>query len=129
MRDTTISVRFHTEVIGMEVVDPIEPTPATRGQAVVLKSPGSSQLPELNWYEPGTRFGTPFSNGEDLDRLAFECDDVSTMVAELELKGVEILVRPLESGAEVGWNEALAKDPNGIWIELVPSRQKVSSAG
>ncbi len=74
------SIRFYTEVLGMKVIQPVESTPPTQGQVVWLRSPGSAQLLELNWYEPGTRFGTPFTNGEDLDHPAFECDDVEGTV-------------------------------------------------
>jgi lactoylglutathione lyase len=117
------SLRFYTEVLGLQVVQPLESTPPTHGQVVVLKSPGSSQLLELNWYDPETRFGTPYTNGEDLDHLGFECDDVPGMVRDLERKGVTVVVRPREIGAEIGWNEAFVKDPNGIWIELIPMKQ------
>ena len=118
------SLRFYTEILGMQVVEPLQPTPPTEGQVVTLRSPGSTQLLELNWYVTGSRFGTPYSNGEDLDHLAFECDDLTSAVGELERRGVEVTVRPKEIGEEVGWNEAFVKDPNGIWIELLQAKRK-----
>jgi len=123
------SIRFYTEILGMQVVEPLQSTPPTQGQVVTLKSPGSSQLLELNWYEPGTRFGTAYSKGEDLDHLAFECDDVQRVVRDLESKGVDVLVRPREIGASMGWNEAFVKDPNGIWVELIPMKEPRASTG
>jgi lactoylglutathione lyase len=123
------SIRFYTEVLGMQIVQPLEATPPTHGQVVVLKSPGSSQLLELNWYELGTRFGMPYANGEDLDHLGFECEDVQGMVRELERKGATVVVRPREIGGEIGWNEAFVKDPNGIWIELIPAKAASTSTG
>jgi len=122
VRDLDESVRFYTELLGMEIVEPVQATPPTHGKVVGLRSPGSSQLLELNWYEPGTRFGAPYLHGEELDHLAFECDDVDRVVRELESKGATIRVRPREIGAELGWNEAFVEDPNGIWIELVPAK-------
>lgn len=118
------SLRFYTEILGMQVVEPLQATPPTEGQVATLRSPGSSQLLELNWYGPGSRFGTPYSNGEDLDHLAFECDDLAEAVRELARRGVEVTVRPKEIGQEAGWNEAFVKDPNGIWIELLQARQQ-----
>jgi catechol 2,3-dioxygenase-like lactoylglutathione lyase family enzyme len=94
------------------------------GQVVTLRSSGSTQLLELNWYVAGSRFGTPCANGGDLDHLAFECDDLPEAVGELERRGVEVTIRPKEIGEEVGWNEAFVKDPNGIWIELLQTRRK-----
>ncbi len=123
VRDMDASIKFYTEVLGMEVVEPLESTPPTEGQAVSLRSPGSSQLLELNWYRPGSRFGTTYTNGEELDHLSFGCEDVAATVALLEGRGVEVLIRPKEIGATVGWNEAFVKDPNGIWIELLTKKK------
>jgi catechol 2,3-dioxygenase-like lactoylglutathione lyase family enzyme len=111
------SIRFYTEILGMEVVSRLEGTLPTWGQVVTLRSPGSGQLLELNWYEPGSRFGPSYANGEELDHLAFECENVSAEVERLQRLGVEVVIRPREIG---GWNEAFAKDPDGIWIELIP---------
>ena len=124
VRDMAESIKFYTEVLGMQIVDPLQSTPQTKGQVVVLRSPGSPQLLELNWYEPESRFGAKFTNGEDLDHLCFECDDVEATVAALQNEGVAVLIRPKEIGAEQGWNEAFVKDPNGIWIELLPRKRK-----
>ena len=122
VKDMTASLRFYTEVLGMEIVDPLQSTPPTDGQAVGLRSPGSAQLLELNWYMPGSRFGPTYANGEELDHLSFECNDLEATVAALEGRGVEILFRPKAIGGEIGWNEAFVKDPNGIWIELLQSK-------
>jgi catechol 2,3-dioxygenase-like lactoylglutathione lyase family enzyme len=121
VRDMAESVRFYIEVLGMEIADPLQSTPQTNGQVVILRSPGSAQLLELNWYEPGSRFGSPYMNGEDLDHLCFECDDVEATVANLQHEGVPVLIRSKEIA---GWNEAFVRDPNGIWIELLPRRRK-----
>ncbi len=124
VRDMAESIRFYTEVLGMEIVEPVQPTPPTRGKVAGLRSPESAQLLELNWYEPGSRFGPPYSNGEELDHLAFECDDVERVVRQLESKGATVRVRPREIGDEIGWTEAFVEDPNGIWIELIPMKMK-----
>jgi lactoylglutathione lyase len=124
VRNMAESIRFYTEALGMQIVQPLESTPPTHGQVVGLRSPGSSQLLELNWYESETRFGSSYTNGEDLDHLGFECEDVQGMVQELERQGAVVLVRPREIG---GWNEAFVKDPNGIWIELIPIKEPRTS--
>jgi lactoylglutathione lyase len=129
VKDMEDSLRFYTEILGMQAVEPLEPTPPTQGKVVTLRSPDSTQLLELNWYEAGSRFGPPYSNGEDLDHLAFECDDLSDAVGELGRRGIEVVVRPKEIGEGIGWNEAFVKDPNGIWIELLQTRRKPSAPG
>ena len=124
VRDMAASIRFYTEILGMEIVEQLQSTAPTKGQVVGLRSPGGSQLLELNWYEPGSRFGLVYSNGEELDHIAFECENVPAAVAELERKGVEVVIRSREIGADMGWNEAFVKDPNGIWIELLPRKKR-----
>ncbi|MGA8275443.1 MAG: VOC family protein [Thermoplasmata archaeon] len=132
VRDMDKSIRFYTEVFGMTVVEHRQVTEPTSGEVVGLRSPGSEQLLELNWYRAGTRFGPPFTNGEDLDHLGFDVDDLDEALLELKGKGVEVIIRPGEIGAEVGWREAFVLDPNGIWIELLqrkPAKPAVSPAG
>ena len=123
VRDIERSLRFYTEILGMEVVDRLESFEPTRGKAVTLRSPGSSQLLELNWYEEGSRFGTAYTNGEELDHLGFEVEDLEDAVKRLEEEGVEVVVRPGTIGGELGWREAFVKDPDGIWIELVQRKK------
>jgi catechol 2,3-dioxygenase-like lactoylglutathione lyase family enzyme len=113
------SIRFYTEVLGMKIVDRRQITEPTSGEVVELQSPSSGQLLELNWYREGTRFGTPYTNGEELDHLAFDVEDLDSALTDLEKKGIKIMVRPGEIGDSIGWRESFILDPNGIWIELL----------
>ncbi len=119
IKDMDESLRFYTEVLGMRVVEQRERTPPTDGEVATLKSPGGDQVLELNWYVEGSRFGPPYINGEELDHLGFDVEDLDAAIADLSQKGVEVLVRPGEIGGIIGWREAFIKDPNGIWIELL----------
>jgi catechol 2,3-dioxygenase-like lactoylglutathione lyase family enzyme len=120
------SVRFYTEFLGMEIVSSLESPSPRQGQVVGLRSPGSAQLLELNWFEPGSRFGSPLTPGEELDHLAFECRNVASVVEHLEPLGVQVVIRPREVD---GWNEACVRDPNGIWIELIPRHERPKLTG
>ena len=113
------SIAFYTEILGMKIVEEREKTPPTEGEVATLKSADSEQLLELNWYKEGSRFGTPYMNGSEVDHLGFDVDNLSEWIRSLEKKGVRILVRPREIGAGTGWNEAFVEDPNGIWIEFL----------
>jgi len=110
------SLRFYTEVLGMIAVEPLEEVGPTKGKVVTLKSPGSEQLLELNAYDEASRFCAPYENGEDLDHLAFEVEDLPGTVDRLRRMGLEVTVEPYSID---GWGEACVKDPNGIWIELL----------
>ena len=116
VKDMDESIRFYAEVMGMEVAEKREKTVPTRGEVVTLKSPNSDQLLELNYYENGSEFYAPYLNGEELDHLAFDVENLESCVSELRRKGIKIIVEPYKIG---GWKEAFIKDPNGIWIELL----------
>ena len=113
------SLAFYTEILKMKLVEKRQKTLPTEGEVATPKSPGSEQLLELNWYREGSRFGTPYTNGSEVDHLAFDVENLGEWVSSLEKKGVKILVRPGEIGAGIGWNEAFIEDPNDIWIELL----------
>src|SRR5439155_12459307 len=68
----------------------------------------------------GSQFGTAYTNGEELDHLGFEVENLQAAVERLEEKGVKVMVRP---GTIGGWREAFVKDPDGIWIELVQRKK------
>ncbi len=112
------SIVFYTEILGMRLVER-ERTPPTEGEVATLKSADSGQTLELNWYKEGSRFGTPYTNGSEVDHLAFDVENLGEWIDSLEKRGVKILVRPREIGVSLGWNEAFIEDPNGIWIEFL----------
>jgi lactoylglutathione lyase len=109
------SIRFYTEVLGMKIDEKRERMEPTKGEVVTLKSSDSTQLLELNFYENDSPFHAPYVNGEDLDHLAFDVENLESVVSDLKRKRIEIIVEPYQIG---GWREAFIKDPNGIWIEL-----------
>ncbi len=115
VKDMEESIKFYTEVLGMELKER-EAAPQTHGESATLKSPGSEQVIELNWYAHGSTYGTSYENGSEIDHLGFAVENLEAWIKELESKGVKILVRPYEIG---GWNEAFIEDPNGIWIEFL----------
>jgi len=110
------SIKFYTEVLGMEIAEERQRTEPTKGEVVTLKSPTSNQLLELNFYKSDSPFYAPYENGEDLDHLAFDVGNLESAISDLRKKGIEIVVEPYSIGE---WSEAFIRDPNGIWIELL----------
>jgi lactoylglutathione lyase len=123
VRNIQESLDFYTKILQMEMVDKLERTEPTKGQVVTLRSRDSAQLLELNYYEEGSQFGSVYKNGEELDHLAFDVDNLLDTVEELRQKGVEIIAEPYSIGQSIGWKEAFVKDPNGIWIELLERKE------
>jgi lactoylglutathione lyase len=113
VKDMHESLQFYTKVFGMKVTS--RGRMLHGGKYVHLKSPGSPQRLELDWYPPRTRFYTKYSRGEELDHLAFRVDDVRDAFRELVRKGASVAVSPADSKG----TEVYVKDPNGIWIELL----------
>src|SRR5439155_19482815 len=78
---------------------------------------------ELNWYPDGSKFfAGPYRNGDELDHIAFECEDVERAYRELQAKGARAGHPPFPEGNS--WL-AYVEDPDGIWIELtgpIPGR-------
>jgi len=108
------SIAFYTGVLEMKLVER-QKTPQTEGEVATLRSADSEQELELNWYKEGTRFGTPYTNGSEVDHLGFDVENMDGWLSSLEKKGIKILLRIREGG----WNEAFIEDPNGIWIEFL----------
>jgi len=115
VRELNPSLKFYTKVLGMKVVG--RGTMPHGGKWVHLRSPGSRQTLELNWYPEGSRFFTKYEEGEELDHLAFVVDDVAKAFEHLVERGAAVAVSPSDSKG----TEVYVKDPDGIWIELLQS--------
>jgi len=113
VKDLKKSLDFYTRVIGMKVVR--KGTMPHGGKWVHLRGKGSKQTLELNWYPKGSRFYTEYTNGEELDHLAFVVSDKRKAFKELVKNGAEIAVGPEDSKG----TELYVKDPNGIWLEIL----------
>lgn len=113
VRDLDRSVAFYTKLLGMKIIG--QGTMPHGGRYVHLRTRGSQQRLELNWYPESSRFYTPYRTGEEMDHLAFVVDDVRKAYRELVRKGVDVAVGP-DDAADT---EVYVKDPDGIWIELL----------
>jgi lactoylglutathione lyase len=110
VRDLDRSIRFYTERFGMELLRRVK-IKETNGEIAELKSPDGDQKLELNWYASRREY----KNGDEVDHLAFEVEDVDAALAELRSQGVEVAMEPFNEGSG---RLAFVKDPDGIWIEL-----------
>ena len=59
----------------------------------------------MNFYENDSPFYAPYVNGEDLDHLAFDVENLESTVSDLKRKNVKIIVEPYQIGARAGWRE------------------------
>jgi lactoylglutathione lyase len=114
VRNLQRSLLFYTRVIGMKIN--MKGKMGHGGVWVELKSSGSSQRLELNYYPPGSKFHEKFKTGSELDHLAFWVKDVDAKYEQLLKKGARKAVEPFPQGK---YRFAFVKDPDGIWIELI----------
>ncbi len=115
VRNIERSISFYRDVLGMRLVRR-QRVPETDGEWAELRSAGSKQMIELNWYPDGSKFFTgPYRNGDELDHIAFACADVERSYRELIAKGARSGHPPFTEGGSM---LAYVEDPDGIWIEL-----------
>ena len=116
VRDMDRAIEFYTQALGMELLDRHR-IPATKGEVAALKSKGSEQLLELNWY-PRRRYRA----GSELDHLAF---DVGDRDVDAEIERLVTLGGTRARAAEVRprYVVGFVKDPDGVWIELFKERK------
>lgn len=115
VRDPERSLAFYRDLLGMQVLRR-EKVAETGGEWIELKSAGSEAILELNWYPEGSRhFPGPYANGDELDHIAFECDDARAAYEGLLKEGARPGLPPFLEGRT--WL-AYVVDPDGIWIEL-----------
>lgn len=116
VRDLDRAITFYTEGLGMELGGRFK-IAATGGENADLRSRGSEQTLELNWY-PRRRYRA----GSELDHLAFDVEDeeVDAVVERLERLGGK-RVRPTD--VQATYDLAFVTDPDGIWIELFRAKK------
>jgi len=109
VRNLKRSIEFYTKTMGMKEIQ--------RGKMqagvifVQLRSKGSPQILELNYYPPGKKFYEEYAQGSELDHLAFWCDDVRKSYEKVLADGATSAVEPWD---ENGYTLAFVKDPDGI---------------
>lgn len=109
------SIRFYTKELEMKLLFKTK-IKETGGRVAWLKSPGSKQLLELNWYPKGYKFG----GRSGLDHLCFLVDDAEKSFAKLSKK----YKGPIKPFSEGSWMLAYVEDPDGNWIEIGQKSKK-----
>jgi lactoylglutathione lyase len=113
VKDMDESIKFYTQVMGMNLTGKsfIE---ATGGEVAGLESESGGHSIELNYYKEGSKYFENYNEGQELDHLAFQVDDLDQSLSEAKKQGYDaVLVVKTEKSR---W--AYIKDPNGIFIEL-----------
>ncbi|MCL4318271.1 MAG: VOC family protein [Candidatus Thermoplasmatota archaeon] len=117
VREIERSVRFYTEGLGLREVHRGKMNHG--GVFIELEDLTSHQRIELNWYPSDSKFNVPYREGEELDHLGFDVDDVHGCIRKLVALGGSLAIEPwIEKGTNSDYLIGYVKDPDGIWIEV-----------
>ncbi len=117
VRDLERSVRFYSGLFGLREVKRGDFRDQGAGVWVGLRDPTSGVLLELNWYPPGSRYGTRYLPGEGLDHVGFSVPkpQLPRVYRRIVARGARPTgIDPKKTG---GW-QAYVLDPDGNWVEL-----------
>lgn len=114
--DLDRAIKFYTKELGMDLLFKSRTIRETRGRVAWLRSKGSKQILELNWYPKGYKLGAKLG----LDHLAFQVDGVDEVYSRMTKKRKGAL-KPFAEGR---WRLAFITDPDGNWIELAKVLEK-----
>jgi len=113
VKDMDKTIKFYIDNLGLKLVNRKE-IPENNAEIAFLEEEKTNYRIELTYW----REKKEYSEGDQLDHLAFEVEDIDKSIAEFRLKGVKIAKEPY-SLSNSNKKIAFIIDPNGIWIELI----------
>ena len=115
VKDMDRSIKFYTEIMGMKLIRRHE-IPQNNAEIAFLGTEGTTHNIELTMWNDGR----PYTEGDQLDHIAFSVGDMDSEISKMRLAGVEIAKEPYRLGET---RLSFIKDPNGIWIELIEEKE------
>ncbi|HEV2316995.1 MAG TPA: VOC family protein [Thermoplasmata archaeon] len=116
VRDMETSIRFYTEVLGLEF-ERRRAIPENKAEIAFVRDPASGARVEFTKWEGKDTF----EPGEQLDHLAFEVPDLDAALAQARAAGARVAKEPFALKGGSG-RLAFLLDPNEVWIELIEHR-------
>jgi lactoylglutathione lyase len=115
------SLKFYSEVLGLQLRSRREIKETNAEIAHMTVPEGGGEL-ELTWW----RDKKEYSEGDQLDHIAFAVEDMDAAMSGFKRKGVVIAREPYKlSGGRS--RIAFIKDPDGSWIELIEAAKAAVS--
>ncbi|MHB8567490.1 MAG: VOC family protein [Nitrososphaerales archaeon] len=114
VKDMDASLQFYCNTLGLKLVSRRE-IPENNAEIAFVEGEGGSNMAlELTYWKNKK----DWTDGDQLDHIAFVISDLKELIEGYRNKGVEIAKEPYSiSGSKS--KIAFIKDPNGIWLELI----------
>ena len=108
------SINFYCNILGLHLARRRE-IPENKAEiAFVEGDDGDNLALELTFWKDKK----DWTDGDQLDHIAFLVSDVQKSVNDFRHKGVEVAKEPVSLKGSQS-KIAFIKDPNGIWLELI----------
>jgi len=114
--DINRSVEFYTNELGLKLTGRRE-VKQNNAEIVFLKDESGAAIELTHWRDK-----KGLTEGDNFDHIAFEVEDVRSVIEHLRGRGVAIAMEPFslqDSSSKI----AFIKDPDGNWLELIEATQ------
>ena len=116
VKDMDESIKFYRDVIGLQLRMRRE-IPENKAEIAFLEDGVSDAQIELTYWKEKT----DWTQGDELDHLAFAVPDMDQAMKRFKEQGVEIAREPYSlRGSKT--RIAFITDPNGIWLEIIEGK-------
>jgi lactoylglutathione lyase len=115
VKDMDQSIDFYCKTLGLKLVSRRE---IPENKAIIAFVGGSEDKDNIGIELTFWKEKNDWTDGDQLDHIAFVIDNMRDAIEEFRRKGVEIAKEPYSL---IGSKSIIAfiKDPNGIWLELI----------
>jgi catechol 2,3-dioxygenase-like lactoylglutathione lyase family enzyme len=120
VRDLDGAIEFFEKHLRMKLQSRIK-TERNKGEFANLSSKGEKHWLELNWYADDSPVAGPFREGEELDHLGFEVDNLKGILRKLNEAGYSTRIGPTNYGV---WDVAFVQGFEDIWLDIYEIHQK-----
>jgi lactoylglutathione lyase len=118
VKDMDESINFYCDTLGLKLASRRE-IPENKAEIAFVKGEEGDNLGlELTYWKEKK----DWTEGDQLDHIAFHVNDVQKEIERFRKKGVEIAKEPYSLRGSTS-KIAFIKDPNGIWLELIQRSQ------
>jgi catechol 2,3-dioxygenase-like lactoylglutathione lyase family enzyme len=120
VRDLDGAIEFFNKYLGMILRSRVK-ADRNKGEWASMSSRGEKHWLELNWCADDSPVAGPFHEGEELDYLGFEVDNLERILRKLNDAGYPTRIGPVRYGV---WEVAFVQGFESIWLDIYKLHKK-----